>query len=94
MSDLGSFPASLIDKSAQEGLPQGFIVRPLARDDYHKGFFECLDSLTWTGDVTEARYHEQYDWLKAKGEGWFYNIVIEHENIIVGTGVLIVDRKL
>lgn len=89
------FPISLIDKSMIDTLPESYHMRPLARDDYSKGFMECLQALTWTGHkVTQARFEGQYDWMKSKGDGWFYNVVIEHENRIVGTAVLIVERKL
>ncbi len=88
------FSPSLIPDSIQTGLPESYTIRPLARDDYQKGFFECLNTLTWTGDVTEARFQERFDWMKTKGEGWFYNIVIEHEDRVVGNGVLIAERKL
>lgn len=88
------FSPSLIPDSIQTGLPESYTIRPLARDDYQKGFFECLNALTWTGDVTEARFQERFDWMKTKGEGWFYNIVVEHEDRVVGNGVLIAERKL
>lgn len=94
MSDQLLFSPSLIDESARSSVPDGYTVRPLSRNDHCKGFFECLQSLTWTGQVTEARFHERFDWMTSKGEGWFYNVVLEHEGKIVGTGVVIVERKL
>ena len=95
MADKALFSRVLIDKSVQNAVPEDYEIRPLARNDYSKGFFNCLDSLTSTGNVTEARFHEQFDWMVSK-DGWFYNVVIEDKTKekIVGTGVLICERKL
>lgn len=88
------FSPSLIDQSVKDSFPDGYTLRPLSRDDYHKGYFECLQALTRTGNVSEERFLAQYDWMTTKGSEWFYNVVIEHEGKIVGTGVVIVERKL
>ncbi|KAI5357719.1 Putative GNAT domain, acyl-CoA N-acyltransferase, glucosamine 6-phosphate N-acetyltransferase [Septoria linicola] len=87
------FSPSLIDQSVQDSLEPGYTLRPLNRNDYHKGYFENLKALTWVGDITHDQYLEHFDWMRTKGEGWFYNVVIEHEGRIVGNGVLIVERK-
>lgn len=88
------FANNLIPESVQSSLDNSYTIRPVCRDDYHKGYFQCLQSLTWTGDVTESQFYERFDWMRSKGEGWFYNVVIEHEGKIIGNGVLIVERKL
>lgn len=88
------FPPTLVSANIADSLPSGYSLRPLARNDHAKGFFECLQTLTATGDISEDRFLERYDWMKTKGEGWFYCLVIEHEGRIVGTGVVIVERKL
>lgn len=87
------FSPSLIDKSVQDSLKAGLTLRPLNRNDYHKGYFDNLKALTWVGDVSHEQFLEHFDWMKTKGEGWFYNVVIEDEGRIVGNGVLIVERK-
>jgi glucosamine-phosphate N-acetyltransferase len=77
---------------------QTYTLRPLQRDDVAKGYFECLATLTWVGDGDEAeqrrKFEERFDWMLQKGEGWFYNVVIEEGGRVVGTGVVIVERKL
>lgn len=88
------FSPSLISTSVAESLPEGYRIRPLARDDYNKGFFECLQTLTATGAISETQFHEQYDWMREKGQEWYYGVVIEHAGKVVGTGALIVERKL
>lgn len=87
------FSPSLIDPAIQDSLPSGHTLRPLNRNDYHKGFFENLKSLTWVGEISHDQFLAQFDWMQAKGDGWFYNVVIEHNDRIVGNGVLIVERK-
>ncbi|KAK5170695.1 Glucosamine-phosphate N-acetyltransferase-like protein [Saxophila tyrrhenica] len=87
------FSPSLLPDSIRSNVPDSYIIRPMARNDYQKGYFECLNALTWTGDVTEAQFRKQFDWMASKGDGWFYNVVIEHEGRIVGNGVLIAERK-
>ena len=94
MTNSELFPSSLIDQALKDSLPESYILRSLSRDDYSKGFFECLRYLASTGDVTEDRFLQQFDWMRDKAEEIFYNVVIEHENRIVANGMLIVERKL
>lgn len=90
----GLFSPDLISAEVAASLPESFTIRPLEREDYHKGFFECIQVLTSTGDVTEEKFRERYDWMKNQGNGIHYFLVIEHENQIVGTGTLMVEKKL
>lgn len=87
------FSPSLLSSDITASFPDGFVIRPLERGDYHKGFFDCLRVLTWIGDVDEADFLERYDeMLEAKGT--YYFAVIEYEGRIVGTGALVVEKKL
>jgi hypothetical protein len=88
----GLFSSSLISESVISSFPETYTIRPLERDDYHKGFFECVQVLTSTGDVSEERFLERYDYMKNLGVHYF--LVIEHAGKIVGTGTLMVERKL
>lgn len=92
MTECWLFSPTLIDQSLKDALPEAYILRPLSRDDFAKGFFENLQTLARTGDVAEERFFEQFDWMKAKGDT-YYNVVIEHECKIVANGMLIVERK-
>ncbi|KHN97478.1 Acyl-CoA N-acyltransferase [Metarhizium album ARSEF 1941] len=89
----GLFPASLISKEVAASLPEGFTIRPLARQDYAKGFLTCLRDLTWTGDQTEQEFNERYDEMDTGGNGPYYYVVIEHAGRIVGTGAVVVEKK-
>ena len=88
------FPASLISAEVSSSLPSGFTVRPLDKGDYAKGFLECLRDLTWMGDVTVDEFSKRYDEMDTGGKGPYYYVVIEHQGRIVGTGAVIVEKKL
>ncbi|CZR62572.1 probable glucosamine-phosphate N-acetyltransferase [Phialocephala subalpina] len=89
----GLFSPDLISPKVASAFPESYQIRPLEQEDYHKGFFECIQVLTSTGDVSEEQFNERYDWMKTKGEGIHYFLVIEHQNQIVGTGTIVVERK-
>lgn len=88
------FPASLISPEVASSLPEGFTIRPLEKGDYAKGFLACLQDLTWTGDQTEHEFNERYDEMDTHGKGPYYYVVIEHAGRIVGTGAVVVEKKL
>lgn len=88
------FDASLISPEVVASLPESYTIRPLDRGDYARGFLDCLRVLSDVGDVTEEQFQERFDWMKTQGRGVHYHIVIEHENRVVGTGAVIVERKL
>ncbi|KAI8950636.1 glucosamine 6-phosphate N-acetyltransferase [Xylaria longipes] len=86
------FSPSLISASVPNSLPDGFTIRPLARDDYHKGFYECLRVLTWVADPTEAEFLERFDEMVAAKDTYFF-AVVEFCGRIVGTGCLVAEKK-
>lgn len=90
----GLFSSSLISPTIAASFPHSYIIRPLERGDYAKGFLDCLQVLTHTGDVTEEQFNARYDWMNSQGRDVHYIVVIEHDNRIVGTGALLVERKL
>ncbi|KAG8165998.1 hypothetical protein KVR01_004550 [Diaporthe batatas] len=87
------FDPALITDEARAAFPEGYHIRPLQRDDYGRGFFDCLSVLTYVGNVSEERFVERFDWMATQGKGIHYFLVIEHEGRIVGTGTLIVEKK-
>jgi glucosamine-phosphate N-acetyltransferase len=51
--------------------------------------------LTTVGDISEESFSQRYDWLVTQGKGGYYMLVIEDgAGRVVGTGALIVERKL
>jgi len=56
-----------------------------------------LRVLTHVGDLTAEQFYERFDQMVAintLGAPTYFLLVIEHENRIVSTGSLIVERKL
>ncbi|ROV97182.1 hypothetical protein VPNG_08802 [Cytospora leucostoma] len=86
------FSPSLISAEVSSSLPNGFTIRPLRKSDFNKGCLDCLRVLTWVGDITEDEWNERYDQM-ANATGTYYLLALEHEDRIVGTGSLVVERK-
>jgi glucosamine-phosphate N-acetyltransferase len=92
------FSTSLIPSSIQSLLPTGYTFRSLCRSDYNKGHLDVLGDLAHIGDISEEAWIERFDFM-AKCQGTYYVLVIEktkdgEETRIVGTGTLVVERKL
>jgi glucosamine-phosphate N-acetyltransferase len=87
------FSPSLLSPEVVSSLPAGFTIRPLHRQDFKKGYLECLGVLTWVGDLTEQEWNSRFDDM-ARAAGTYYLLAIEHGDRIVGTGSLVVERKL
>ena len=88
------FSPSLTSPTVQSQLPSSYTCRPLRRSDYHSGFLDVLRVLTTVGDVSEAQWNERYDWMSARNDEYFLLCILNGEDKIVGTGTLVVERKL
>lgn len=91
MSEL--FPSSLISSEVTTSLPASYTIRSLRKDDFSKGYLDCLKVLTHVGDLTVEEWNERYDEM-AESKGTYYLLAVEHEGRVVGTGSLIVEKKL
>lgn len=69
-------------------------MRPLQRDDYDNSFLDVLRVLTHVGDVTREEFETRFDQMKAGAGGYHVLVILDGESKIVGTGALIVERKL
>ncbi|KAL3422769.1 acetyltransferase [Phlyctema vagabunda] len=87
------FSPSLISPEIAASLPESYTLRPLRKDDYARGFLDCLRVLTTVGDITEEQWNERYDWMNTQGKGGYYLMVVDDGSRIVGTGALLVERK-
>lgn len=87
------FPPSLVPAQVTSTLPPGFTLRPLEKADFSRGYLDCLTVLTWVGQLSEAEWSERYEEMAA-AKGTYYLLAIEHAGRIVGTGSLVVERKL
>ena len=88
------FAPSLISPDVLAALPEGYSCRPLQRTDYHAGFLDVLRVLTTVGDISEEKWDERFEWMAKRGDEYFLLVIVDGEGKIVGTGALIVERKL
>lgn len=88
------FSPSLISPTVVSALPEGYTVRPLHRSDFDKGFLDVLRVLTQVGEVKQDEFEKRFDEMKAGAGGYHVLVIIDGEGKIVGTGALIVERKL
>jgi glucosamine-phosphate N-acetyltransferase len=88
------FSPSLISPELAAILPESYTIRPMRQSDYHRGFLDCLRVLTTVGDISEEAWNERYEWMTTQGKGGYYLLVIDDGDRVVGTGALIVERKL
>jgi hypothetical protein len=92
--EAGMFTDELISHTIAATLPPTYVLRPLRKSDYAIGFLDVLRVLTTVGDITEEEWNGRYDWMNNQGKGGYYIMVIEDQGKIVGTGALLVERKL
>lgn len=92
------FPASLISPTVAAALPEAYTIRPLQRGDYAAGFLDVLRVLTTVGEVSQADFEARFDEMKQKGSGGAVGnhvlVILDGEGKVVGTGALLVERKL
>ena len=92
--DQGLFSSDLIAPIVAAALPKGYIARSLRLSDYDAGFLDCLRVLTTVGEISKEAFAERYNWILSQDT--YYVLVIEDTNTgkVVGTGNLLVERKL
>ena len=88
------FSASLISPAVTSDLPEKYTMRPLQRSDYRAGVLDVLKVLTTVGDVSEQAWIERYDWMAKRGDEYYILVVCDGEGKVVGTGCVVVERKL
>lgn len=82
------------DKIPSVPLPEGYKLRPLAREDYGKGFLDVLRGLTSVGDISQEAWEERYDFMASRAGEYFVVCVEDKDGRIVGVGSVIVEFKL
>ena len=105
-NDQALFSPSLISEQVASQLPTGYSIRPLERTDFEKGFLDVLRVLTQVGEVTKEEFEQRFDDMRGpvagSGEaaaaankgGYHILVILDGEKKIVGTGALIVEKKL
>lgn len=96
-ADSPLFSTSLISPTVSAALPEGYILRPLQRSDYTRGFLDVLRVLTTVGDITSEAWNTRYDWMEQRSGEYFVLCVVDtsrpESGNIVGTGTVLVERK-
>jgi len=91
-TEQGLFSADLISEAVAKELPEGYTARSLRLSDYDGGFLDCLRVLTTVGDIKKEQFAERYEWMRKSEAN--YVLVIDDGTRVVGTGALLVERKL
>jgi glucosamine-phosphate N-acetyltransferase len=66
----GLFSNTLISPEVISSPPESYTVRSLEREDFAKGYLDCLRVLTHVGDLTVEQFNERYDEMNA-GKGTY-----------------------
>ena len=75
-------------------LPDNYTIRPLARTDFNSGMLDVLRVLTTVGDITEEQWIERFEYMKERSDTYYILVVLDGEGKVVGTGGVVVERKL
>jgi len=95
LSTTSLFSSTLISTDVQSSLPEGYTFRPLQRSDFTLGHLDVLRDLAVVGEITEEQWTERYDWMKNCNGSYFVAVIVDEKaKKIVGTGTLVVEKKL
>lgn len=86
MGLFGAAPAQTVRARGIE-----YVVRPLERGDFGRGFLEILGQLTSVGSVPRAMFHRRL--AEMERDGSYVVAVAERGGAIVGAATLLVERK-
>ena len=67
-------------------------IRELKRDDYARGIFETLESLTDVGEITRKNWDEFMDYLNSNPYHNIYVVVVDEK--IVGAITCLIEPKI
>ena len=88
------FSDDLISPAVRSALPPSYTIRPLRRADYEAGFLDVLRVLTTVGEISAADFGKRFDELAASRGGYHVLVICDGAGKVVGTGALVVERKL
>ncbi|KAH0559648.1 hypothetical protein GP486_003839 [Trichoglossum hirsutum] len=88
------FPPSLIPATTTAQLPASYTMRPLEAGDYERGFLDVLRVLAPVGDVSGAAFRERFEWMRQRAGEYYLIVVVDGAAAVVGTGCLVVEKKL
>lgn len=94
MSSSYLFSEDIIPASVKSSLPEGYSIRPIARDDNTKGVLETLAALTTVGDITTEAFHQVFDFWKAHSGTYFTIVITDNNQKVVSVGSIVLERKI
>ncbi|EFP11296.1 hypothetical protein GCK72_017535 [Caenorhabditis remanei] len=88
------FDASLLAPHVPQDIPENLKVRPLAKDDFSKGYLELLGQLTAVGDLDQEAFEKRFEAMRVSVPN-YHIVVIEDINSqkVVGSASLVVEMK-
>ncbi|CAI2354412.1 unnamed protein product [Caenorhabditis sp. 36 PRJEB53466] len=88
------FDESLLVSHVPTDVPADLKVRPLAIDDFSKGYLELLAQLTSVGNLDKEAFEKQFEAMK-KSVPNYHIVVIEDRATekVVGSATLVIEMK-
>ncbi|RKP26557.1 glucosamine 6-phosphate N-acetyltransferase [Syncephalis pseudoplumigaleata] len=87
------FDASILCQDILAQMPAGYEMRPLALEDYEKGYLTCLEQLAKVGPVTREQFIAQFTRMHRQGCSLVLVIEDVRSHTIVATGTLVIEQK-
>lgn len=88
------FSPSLIPQAVTASLPEGYSLRPIARDDDKRGVLSTLSALTTVGDISPETFSSLFDYWKAHNDMYYTIVITDAQNAVVSVGTVLVERKI
>ncbi|CAA94884.1 Glucosamine 6-phosphate N-acetyltransferase [Caenorhabditis elegans] len=88
------FDASVLAPHIPSNLPDNFKVRPLAKDDFSKGYVDLLSQLTSVGNLDQEAFEKRFEAMRTSVPN-YHIVVIEDSNSqkVVASASLVVEMK-
>ncbi|KAI8909588.1 acetyltransferase [Gorgonomyces haynaldii] len=91
---MGGIWNSLLDETIAKQMPEGYIMRSLEKEDYHKGYLHLLSQLTTVGEISFDKFSERFDWIQSHPDVYVCVVIEELQTkTIVATGNIMIERK-
>lgn len=74
-------------------LPSGYSIRPVKLSDL-RNYVDVLAVLTTVGDITSENFSNLVEHWNKHGDFYFPRVIVDAEDTVVATGMLLVERKL
>lgn len=88
-------PSLLPTTTSAPLLPPNYAFRPLQDNDFHNGHLDPLRDLAFVGNIAEEAWTQRFEYMASCPATYFVVVIVAGDtNRIVGTGTLVVERKL